>query len=85
MMTRQRRSPKRPTKRSDGGLADSRHLGGGSLKAEVADIIASINRVFGDTSVSQTVTLGLMEEIEEAANMNAAAIREDLKRAERGR
>jgi len=54
-------------------------------KTDVENIIKQIHALFGDTSVSKEITLEFMEEIEEAAAMNAEAIRNELKQELRQR
>jgi len=44
------------------------------------EIIEQINDLFGDSSVSQEETLGMMEDIEDAANSNVEALRNDIRR-----
>lgn len=46
----------------------------------VDEIIERVNKVFGDTSVSQETTLYLMEQIEDVVDTNIVALKDDIRR-----
>jgi len=45
----------------------------------VTEILRLIDRLFGDTSVSQEITLAMMEDIEERAREYVEAVKADIK------
>lgn len=47
------------------------------------EIIEQIDKLFGDTSVSQGTTLNALEEIRDEVDSKIEALKEDIKRAEK--